>query len=114
MGSPTSEPPNVLSSPAPGPALRVSAVMAGQEWTDPNGRTALAAADVVHLELLCTDTGAPIASLMQSPDAAIALARLLQHHAVQLINTEVRDDGTKLPLRDRLARINAAHSGANA
>lgn len=114
MGSPTSETPDAFPPAAAGPAVRVSAVMAGQEWTDPNGRTSLAAADVVHLELLCTDTGQPIASLMQSPDAAISLARLIQNTAVQVINSEVSDDGRKLPLLDRLFRINAAHSGATA
>lgn len=112
MGSPTPSTPDAFPSAAPGPAVRVSAVMAGQEWVDPNGKTVLSPADGVHMELLCTDTGTPIASLFQTPDAAISLARLIQHHAVQLINAEVKDDGRTLSLPERLRRINAAHTGA--
>lgn len=112
MGSPTENSPDAFPPPAAGPALRVSAVMAGQEWTDPNGTQRLAADDGVHIELLCTSGGHPIASLFQSPDSAISLARWIQNTAVQVINSQVGDDGRKLSLAQRLRRINAAHTGA--
>lgn len=111
MGSPTPSTPGSLP---PRPAVRVSAVMAGQEWLDPNGAAHLAASDVVMIELLDTADGYPIAVLTQPPDAAISLARLIQNKAVELINSEVTDAGAKLSLSARLSRINAAHSGARA
>lgn len=105
MGSPEQDPRSL--SPA-GPACRVSSVMAGMEWADPNGGTQLAAGDVVLLELLDAVEGKPLAVLSQTPDAALALAILIQQAAVRLINQQVKDDGTKHTARERMARINKA------
>lgn len=106
MGSPEQDP---RSLPSAGPAVRVTAVMAGQEWVDPNGLTRMAASDVVLLELLEPGTGNPQAVLSQSADAALSLAILVQQAAVKLINAEVGDDGTKRGPLQRLARITNAY-----
>lgn len=103
MGSPAQDPRSL--SPA-GPAVRVSSVMAGQEWVDPNGHTELATEDLVVIELLEPGTGNPQASLSQTADSAIGLAHMINNAAVKLINAEVRDDGSKLTLLERVNRIN--------
>lgn len=103
MGSPEQDP---RFLPPAGPGARVSSVMAGQEWVDPNGQTQLAAADCVLVELLDPATGQPLAALFQTPDSAITLAHMIQNAAVKLINAEVKDDGSKLTLLERVNRIN--------
>lgn len=110
MGSPEQDPRSL--SPA-GPAVRVTPVMAGQEWVDPNGGTVLAAADVVLIELLEPGTGDPQAVLIQSANSAISLAYLIQNAAVKLLNSEVKDDGSKLTLLERVNRINQKAKEAN-
>lgn len=105
MGSPEQDP---RSLPSAGPAARVTSVMAGQEWVDPNGGTTLASNDVVLLELLDSMDGKPLAVLSQTPDGALALAILVQQAAVRLINQQVKDDGTKHTALERMARISNA------
>ena len=105
MGSPVPNPPS--STPAAS-AVQVCAVMAGQEWTDPNGGVHLAADDVVLIQLMDRETGQPAASLTQSPDSAIALAHLINNTAVRAINAQITDDGRKMPLSQRLNRISQA------
>lgn len=85
---------------------RVTPVMFGQEWTDPNGHTHVADHDGVLLEFL-TD-GAPVASRFQSAPSAIALAKLLMNSAGQVINNQVNDDGSKPGAMDRLTQFNNA------
>lgn len=110
MGSPEQDP---RFLPPAGPAVRVSSVMAGQEWVDPNGETQLAAADCVLIELLEPDTRDPQAVLIQTADAAISLAHLINNAAVKLINAEVKDDGSKLSILERVNRINQRAKEAN-
>ena len=111
MGSPAENSPSFT----PGAStLRITAVMAGKEWLDPNGGTRLAAEDLVLLEILDPATGKPGASIASSPDSAIRLARTLQDTAVQLFNSEIGDDGKKLSLAQRLARFNTAYRAARA
>lgn len=106
MDSPEQDP--RFSTPG-GPAVRVTAVMAGQEWVDPNGCRPLAATDCVILEFLDPVTGRPVAAMSQTPDAALGLAVMIQQAAIKLINAEVKDDGTKHSPLERMARIHNAY-----
>lgn len=106
MGSPEQDP-RSLSPQLP--AVRVSAVMAGMEWLDPNGDARLAADDVVLVELMDTGRGQPLAVLTQSADGAMALAQTIQSAAIQLLNQEVGNDGKKIGVMDRINRINNAY-----
>lgn len=105
MGSPEQDP---RSSPSARPALRLTAVMAGQEWVDPNGRTCISPDDVVLVETMDPEDGTPAATVSFSPDAALSLAAAVQAAAIKLINAEVKDDGTKHNARERMVRIHNA------
>ena len=105
MGSPEQDP---RSLPPAGPAVRVSPVMAGQEWVDPNGRTRISPDDVVLVETMDPEDGTAAATVSLTPDAALSLAATIQAAAIQLINAEVKDDGTKHNALERMVRINKA------
>lgn len=106
MGSPEQDP---RSLPSARPALRLTAVMAGMEWVDPNGRTRISPDDVVLVETMDPEDGTPAATVSFSPDAALSLAVAVQAAAIKLINAEVKDDGTKYGPLERMARINNAY-----
>lgn len=86
------------------PSVDVRTVMFGQAWTDPNGMERFADADTVILTLL--HDGTPHAALLQTPESAIALGKLLIHHAGTAIRNTIDDDGNRPSLKERLTRIN--------
>lgn len=100
--------PSPLPPPA-GPTVRVAPVKFGQPWTDPDGGTHIAEEDMVLLELLID--GAPAAIRTQTPESAIALARLLMDAAGRCFRDDVDDHGKRLPAAERLARFNKAWTG---
>jgi hypothetical protein len=85
---------------------RVTPVMFGEEWTDPNGETRIADQDGVLLEFL--SNGEPAASSFQSPKSAMALAQLLMGAAGTVIGSVVDDNGQPLSSMERLRRFNTA------
>ena len=102
-----------MTSPLPpsGSSVAVRPVMFGEAWTDPNGVEQIAAADTVLLEL-CID-GKPVASRTQTPESAIALARLLSTAAGECFKRQVGDDGKQLSAMERLALFNKAWGGTS-
>jgi hypothetical protein len=85
--------------------------MFGEVWAEHDGTEYTAEHDGVRISVLGAD-GNPVASILQTTDAAIALALLIQDTAVKAAANEVDDQGKKLPLGERLARLSAAYQRA--
>lgn len=88
------------------PAVLVTPLLFGQEWTDPNGAVTVAEHDTVLLQLL--QGGHPVAALQQTPESAIALARLIVQAAGRIQALQVGDDGQRPGVAARLAAFNDA------
>lgn len=101
-------PPSPLPPPA-GTTATARPVMFGETWTDPNGVEHLAGENSVLLQFFID--GQPVASRIQGPDSAIALARSLTDAAGKCFRHDIDDTGKPLPAMERLARFNKAWNG---
>jgi hypothetical protein len=86
-------------------------VMAGQVWCSHDGKDYIAMDDGVRITVLGPD-GAPVATVFQTTDSAIALALTIQDAAVKSTANGVGDDGKKIPIAERLARLSNAYKKA--
>lgn len=96
--------------PAADNGARVTTVMAGEPWTDPNGAERIAHEDCVQLRQFLNGQFASV--LILDPESAIVVARLLSDAAVDVMSREVDDDGNHPSLLARMKRINEAHRKA--
>ena len=106
----TSPLPPSADGPAPVPSdypnVRVTPLLFGESWTDPNGNVCTAEKDTVMLELMVN--GEPAAQLLQQPENAIALARLLVTAAGNIQARQVGDDGKPANPLERLKAFDGA------
>lgn len=89
-------------------AFAIDPVMYGQEWETQDGRSFIAEYDGVRIQALDVN-GAPVVSILQTPEAAIALAIIIQDTAVKAIKASVGDDGKPPTPLERMDRINNAY-----
>lgn len=101
MASP--QPPSVPTT----TAFAIHPVMYGQQWATQDGEPVFADHDGVRITILRPD-GTPLASVLQSTDAAIALAQLLIRTAGDTINTAVDDEGKPVSALQKLFMFNDA------
>lgn len=92
-------------------AFAVAPIAFGQVWATHNGIEYTADKDGVRIAVLDAN-GQPVASVLQTPDAAIALALTIQDAAVKATANQVDDNGNRLSLNERLTRLNAAYQKA--
>jgi hypothetical protein len=85
--------------------------MFAQEWETLDGAPIFAEQDSVRIRALNPD-GSIICSILQTPEAAIALALTIQDAAVKAMQGPVDDDGAKPSLTARMARYNNAYKQA--
>jgi hypothetical protein len=85
--------------------------MFGQEWEAMDGAPIFAEQDSVRIRALNPD-GSIICSILQTPEAAIALALLIQDAAVKPTAGEVDDHGKRTSLTERMNRLNNAYKRA--
>ncbi|UOK18318.1 membrane protein [Arthrobacter phage BruhMoment] len=91
------------------PNARVTPLLFGQTWTDPNGKECTADKDTVMLELLVN--GEPVAQFLQSPENSIGLARMLVTAAGNIQARQVGDDGKPANPLERVQKFNHAWKG---
>lgn len=96
---------------APPPFFKIFPIMAGQSYRMATGQVALADDDMVLFDIIDPAVG-HVAQFTLEVDSAIQLAATLSMVGTMVLRQQIDDDGRKLPLHVRLARINAAHQAA--
>jgi hypothetical protein len=92
-------------------AFSIAPIAYGQIWATHNGIEYRADHDGVRICTLDAD-GRPVASVLQTTDAAIALALTIQDAAVKATAGEVDDHGKRPSLTERMNRLNNAYKRA--